>query len=221
MTILRNILWGIVLLLTALFVYKFEHELRPLVTSIINNLYISNLDTADTQSVSKFMDKYKKSLIQSGQHSTLEVSQALNNTKKLLQQDKVVVSVGYNLLGKLVGYIAVDLKTGVCIFYYILYRGTEFSKIYKNLLQNLESLCKKKGLKTLVIPMLTPQVYQEDIPFAHIDNTYHNTNVEELIIQVLQKLGYQPLQGRSKIKQGLKEFFVSGYKYDAAWSKNL
>jgi hypothetical protein len=198
-----------------------KHELKSLVNAVVNNLYISHLDSTDSYAISKFMDKYKQSLMKNEKYTIAEINRTVNNAKKLLQKDKAVISVGYNLGGKLVGYMAVDLKTGVCIFYYISYTGTEFSKIYKNLLQDLESVCKKKSLKTLIVPILAPQIYQEDIFMAELKNAYQSTNVEELIIKVLQNLGYEPLQGWSKFKQGVKELFVGGYQYDSAWSKNL
>lgn len=210
-----------ILMITGLCVYRLRHELTPLFIAVVNNVYISHLDSTDSSAMSKFMDKYKKTLIHSDKYSTSEIDRTVKNTEKLLRQDKAVISVGYNLLGKLVGYMAVDLKTGICIFYYISYTGTEFSKIYKILLQDIESVCKKKGLKTLIVPIFEPQIYKEDIFMTELKNEYQNTNVEKSIIQVLQNLGYEPLQDWSKFKQGVKGLFLGTYQYDSAWSKNL
>ena len=193
----------------------------PFFDAIFNNFSISYLDNTDFKAMSKFMDKYKKVVIKNEKYSISEIDRLLDNTQKLLSQEKLVIAVGYNLLGSLVGYMAVDLQTGVCIFYYISYTGGEFSKIYKNLLQALEYACKKKGLKTLVIPIVSSQIYQEDILFSTIDSQHQNENIQEAIIKVLKNLGYEPLQGWSKFKHGFKGLFLTTYQYDSAWSKNL
>lgn len=224
-----------------LFMYK-RPQVQNFTKKIINNVYVSRLDNNDPQAATEFIALYKKSLAGTYQSDPSKTDDMVKNVEKLLKNKKLAVLIARNVMGRYIGYMAVDLKTGYCIGHEIVYMngrisGEAFAKIYINLLQAAQVSCKQYGLKTLIIPLAPHHnFYYEIDQTIHYDFSHGEINnkcivddlqksqigdLQESQIKILQELGYMPMQGFSKFTQNVKDIVLGLYDYKSAWVKTL
>lgn len=223
----KNILLIAALVAMGILVYIKRPQVQDFTKKIINNVYVSHLDSNDPKATTEFIALYKKSLIGLRLYDECKKDQMVKNVENLLKKKQLVVSIARNLMRRFIGYIAVDLKTGYCIGHEIRFTdgnisGKEFARVYSYLLQDIEVTCKKHGLKTLIVGVISPNTfYSDDIFLTEIKNVDSGVDLQKVQIEVLQKFGFAPMQGFSKFAQSVKDIFLGSYDYEAAWSKTL
>lgn len=197
-------------------VVKLAHIVQKNASKFIYNIYVSYLDNKDPNAIDEFIFLYKKTLISLGRYNELNVGPELMRIKRLFEKNNLIVAVAHNLLGGYVGYMAIDLKTGHCISYEIIFTEcnfmNNFSILYKIMLQDVEHKCKERYLKELIIPISeSNSIFYDTLFYREKKSKYSANLIEDQHKSVLAELGYKPLQSASNCD----------YTCDEAWFKKL